>query len=281
MKLIAENFVPVALNADRLPDNADGKFFRALLNQWPQGLWVVTPEGKVLGFHYHRAKAGESATDGRNRWLADTAAMLRAAAKEAGTLTARVVKVKPGTLADRGRGTSGEGGARLALSVIPLRSDRQGFHQDGPPVVDSIRLDKSAWEAFAPPAGAKVGTEWEVPEEVARRFTPALSPMTDPIFGPTPKDATQAAVTGSVVRIDANVIVVRYVGNWQTAHNRDSDPKYPIRTAARGNGVGVFEVKTGKPIAQVWLVGGAYQAGSTTEKPRQIAAVIEWYAERP
>ena len=112
--------------------------------------------------------------------------------------------------------------------------------------MDSIRFDKDDWAAFAPPAGAKAGTDWTVPEAIARRFTPALSPMTDPIFGPTPKDATTATVTATMVRADAAVIVVRYAGKWETAHNRDGDPKFPIRTAATGTGIGVFDAKTGK-----------------------------------
>jgi hypothetical protein len=244
------------------------------MKQWPQGLWVVTPEGQVLGFHYHRAKGGESSRDGQKRWLDDTITMLRTAVKDAGPLPAREVKTKPGTLADRGHGPTADGGARLAVSVIELRNGRQ----DAPPVVDSIRLDKDGWAAFAPPAGAKVGTEWAVPEAVARRFTPALSPLTDPIFGPTPKNATAATITGTVLRADAGAIVVQYVGKWETAHDRDGDPKYPIRTGAGGRGIGVFDAKTGSATALAWVLNGWYQSGGPTEKARPTAAVIEWRA---
>jgi hypothetical protein len=237
-------------------------------------LWVVTPDGKVLGFHYHRAKAGESAADGQRRWVADTLTVLRDAAKDAGPLAPREVKAKPGTLADRGHGPTADGGARLAVSVIPMLNG----HQEGAPVVDSIRLDAKDWASFAPPAESKVGTEWTVPEAVARRFTPALSPLTDPIFGPTPKDATTATVTATVTRMSDGVIVVKYAGQWETAHNRDGDPKFPIGTSASGEGVGVFDAKTGKAQAVVWLLRGAYRAGGPTVKPRPTAAVIEWYA---
>jgi hypothetical protein len=244
------------------------------MRQWPQGLWVVTPEGKVLGFHYHRAKAGESAGDGQKRWVADTVALLRGAAKDAGPLPRRDVKARPATLPDRGRGPTADGGARLAVSVIELRNGRQ----DSPPVVDSIRLDSDAWAAFAPPAGAKAGTRWTLPEAVARRFTPALSPMTDPIFGPTPKDATAAGITATVLRAEAGTMVVQFTGKWETAHNRDGDPKYPIRTTATGNGIGTFDAKTGKATALVWVLNGSYRYGGPAEKARPTAAVVEWYA---
>lgn len=271
---MADNFVPVALNTDRLTDTADGKFFRALMKQWPQGVWVVTPDGKVLGFHYHKAKAGESATDGQRRWVAETLAMLRDAAKDAGPLPVREVKAKPGTLADRGRGPTADGGARLAVLVIGRRNGRQ----EGAPVVDSIRLGAKEWAALAPPDGAKVGTEWTVSEAVARRFTPALSPFTDPIFGPTPADATTAKIAATVERVGDGVIVVRYAGRWETAHDRDGDAKVPIRTSASGEGVGVFDAKTGKAVAVAWVLSGAYRAGPPAEKPRPTAAVVEWSA---
>src|SRR5262249_55636163 len=153
---------------------------RNLLKEWPQGLWVVTTDGKVLGFHYHRAKPGESYADGQRRWVDDTLGMLRDAAKEAGPPEPRDLKAKPEGLSGGGRGRAPGGGARLAVSVIGLRGGRQ----EGPPVVDSIRLSADEWAAFAPPEGAKAGREWELPEAVARRFAPALSPMTDPIFSP-------------------------------------------------------------------------------------------------
>ena len=265
----------MTLNADRLPETAEGKFFRALLKQWPQGLWVVTPEGRVLGFHYHRAKGTESAAEGAKRWVADTLGMLSDAAKAAGPAPARVVKAKPGTLADRGRGVGAEGGVRLAVSVIGLRNG----HQEGPPVVDSIRLGAKEWTALAPPGGARVGTEWSVPEAIVRHFTPALSPMTDPIFGPKPGDVTVAKVTATVARAGDGVLVVRYAGTWESAHDRDGDPKYPIRTTATGEGVGVFDAKTGKAVAMAWVLSGTFRAGPATEKARPTGAVIEWLAD--
>jgi hypothetical protein len=275
VKLVAENFVPVALNTDRLPDTDDGKFFRALMKQWPQGLWVVAPDGKVLGFHYHKAKPGESYADGQKRWLNDTIEMLRTAVKDAGQLTVREVKERPNPFADRGRGVGADGGVRLAVSVIGLRNGRQ----EGAPVVDSIRLSREQWAGFVPPEGkATLGQEWTLPEAVARKFTPALSPMTDPIFSPTPDDATAAKITAKVERVAGGIAVIRFAGQWETAHNRDGDPKFPIRTSATADGVGVFDTKTGKMTATAWVLSGSFHNGAITEKPRPTAAIIEWTA---
>jgi hypothetical protein len=264
--------VPVALNADRLPDTDDGKFFLELKKQWPQGLWVVTPEGKVLGFHYHRPKPNESYADGQKRWLADTVELLRGAVLEAGPIPPAAKKARPDPLADRGHGTGADGGVRLAVTVIGLRNDRP----DGPPVMDNISLCAEQWAAFRPPdGGVTTGRTWTIPEPVGRRFAPALSPMTDLIFSPTPDDVTTARVTAKVERADEKIAVVRLTGRWESGHNRDNDPKLPIHTTATGDGVAVLETRTGKLTAVAWLLKGTYR-NTPPDKPRSTAAVVEW-----
>jgi len=276
VKLVTEHFVPVALNADRLSDNNDGQFFRDLKKQWPQGLWVVTPNGKVLGFHYHRPKKGESYAEGQKRWLSETVEMLRSAVEEAGPIPPTQNKARPDPLADRGHGTGSDGGVRLAVTVVGLRNQ----HQDGPPVVDSISFDRKQWAAFLPSEGGiTTGKTWQIPEAVARQFAPAFSPMTDLIFSPTPGDMTTARLAAKVERAGDGVSVVRFTGQWETKHNRDGDPKFPIHTAATGEGVGVVETRTGKMTAVVWLLKGTFR-NSPPEKERATAAVIEWSAER-
>ena len=50
VRLVAEHCVPVALNANRIPNDDAGRFFQAIMRQsrWPQGIWIASPEGKVL-----------------------------------------------------------------------------------------------------------------------------------------------------------------------------------------------------------------------------------------
>ena len=261
--------MPVALNADRLPDSAEGKFFRALLKQWPQGLWVVTPEGKVLGFHYHKPKPGESYSEGQARWVRETATMIGDAVKDAGPLPLRDAKKKPDPFANRGKGTNPEGGVRLAVSVMALRNGKQ----EGPPVVDSIFVNGEQWTEFRPKGAVKVGQEWTLSEETANHFAPAFSPMTDSIFSPKPEDVTRAKVTAKIERVTESVAVVRFTGSWETAHDRDKDPKFPIRTTATGEGIGVLE--KGKLTSLTWLLSGTFQNG-TNGKLQRTAAIVEW-----
>ena len=67
--MIAKNFVPVALNTDRLPKGEDGDYFRELMKRWPQGLWVVTPDGKTLAFHYHKPDPQKNYAQNQKAWI--------------------------------------------------------------------------------------------------------------------------------------------------------------------------------------------------------------------
>ena len=155
--------------------------------------------------------------------------------------------------------------------MIGLRNGKQ----EGPPAVDSVRLSKAEWAAFAPPDGQAA---WELPEAVARTFAPALSPVTDSIFVPRPTDVTKATVTARVVRDAGGLLVIRYTGAWQSHHLRDGDARFPIRGEAAGDGVGVYDPATKRMQSLVWVLKGTYRNGATA-LPVPTAAVVEWEAK--
>lgn len=238
-----------------------------------QGLWVVTPDGKTLGFHYHTPKAGDNWPANQKRWADDTAVMIREALKEAGPLPPREAKDRPDeALSGRGSGTGADGSVRAAVSVVEVRNGRH----EGPPVVDSVYFDADQWKAYLPPKEAKVGAEWTIPEDAATRFAPGFSPLTDAIFSPRPADVTKATVTAKLERVADGVTVVRYAGTWETLHHRDNDPKLPIRTTAAGEGVGVVDTKSGKLTAMLWLIPGTFRNSPPGDQPRRTIAVVEW-----
>ena len=271
VRLIAKNFVPVALNTDRLPKDADGDFFRELMKRWPQGLWIVTPEGKTLAFHYHKPDPKKNYAQNQKAWSDDTVTMLEEGVKASGELkprNARAVNPFP----DRGLGLTKEGGARLAATVIGM--NRTG-KQEGAPAVDSATLTKEEWAAFAPP---KDKEEWTLPESAAKKFAVALAPVTDSIFVPQARDVTTADLTAKILRTDDEVIVVRFTGKWESKHFRDGDPKFPITASATGTGIGVFDRKKKELQSVLFVLGGSYKNG-TVATP--TAAVVEWQAEKP
>ncbi len=261
----------MALNTDRLPKDADGDFFRDLMKRWPQGLWVVTPEGKTLAFHYHKPDPQKNYAANQKTWVDGTVAMLEEGVKAAGEVKPRDVrKVNP--FPDRGLGLTKDGGARLAATVVGL--NRAG-KQDGPPAVDSATLTKEEWAAFAPPKGKD---EWTIPASAAKKFAVALAPVTDSIFVPQPRDVTTAELSAKVLRADDEIVVIRFTGKWESKHFRDNDPKFPITATATGTGIGVFDRKKGSLASALFVLGGTYKNGTANTL---TAAVVEWQAAKP
>ena len=266
------NFVPVALNADRLPATPDGAVFKSLLTRWPQGLWIITPTGKTIGFHYHTPTPGDTYKQNVARWTAATVALLDAATTTNGPRPPRQV-LATNPFPDRGVGFTPAGGVRLAVTVTATRGDRP----DGPPVQDSFTLTATDWAAVAPPAGITTGMAWTLPATVSTRFAPVLSPLTDSIFVPRPADVT-ATLTGRVIRTSDGVRVVAYRGEWASRHRRDGDPKLPVPATLTGDGIGVFDAATGQPRNWLWVLTGTYQKGPGAPVV-PTAAVVEWRAD--
>jgi hypothetical protein len=240
------------------------------MKQWPQGLWVVTPEGKVLAHHYHRNTPGLSYRDNAGKWVDDTVAMLEKAVRAAGKLPPRAVRAA-NPFPDRGVGLTQDGGARLAVSVIGQLRGKQ----EGAPAVDSVLLTKDEWAAFAPPDGK---AEWTLPEAVGQKFAPALSHLTDSILAPRPADVTTVEVAATVVRRADGLVVVRYTGAWRSRHLRDGNEKFPITAEATGRGVGVYDPDAKAMRSLVWVLNGKYRNGATAT-PVSTAAVVEWVAD--
>ena len=269
VRLVSANFVPVALNHDRLPHTPEGEFFHKLLEQWAQGIWIVTPDGTVLAHHYHKPKPGATYSQNQQLWVNGTVKTIEDAVKAAGSPPQRsVVAVNP--FPDRGVGVAEDGGVRLAVGVMGLIRGKQ----EGPPAVDSIRFTKDEWSAFAPPAD---GSTWTLPVAVGQKFAPTLSPLTDSIFVPRPTDVQKAAITARVARQADGLTVIRYSGEWDALHHRDNDPKFPIRGTATGEGVGVYDPAAKRMRSVVFLLRGSYKNG--TANPLGIASVVEWQAE--
>lgn len=256
--------MPVALNADRLPATPEGEFFRKQLARWPQGLWVVTPAGETLGFHYHTPTPGDTFKQNVARWVEGTCVMLDEAAKKAGPLPPRAVAAT-NPFPERGVGVRPDGGVRLALGVTGLRAGRP----EGDPVSDSVVVPARDWAAFAPPTGAR---SWTLPDSAAKRLAPALSPLTDSIFVPRPGDLTESEIAATRA---GNV--VRYRVRLKSRHLRDGRAGQPVEARLAGEGVGELDPATGRLARLLIVLEGAY-VKAPGAKPAATAAVIEWRA---
>ena len=275
--MIAEHFVPVALNANRIPDDSGGAFFKKVMetNRWPQGLWIVSPEGKVLAFHYFQVKSGEATAASKFRWIAETREVIQSAVKASGVVprdTRRLAGWNP--LPERGVGRRENGGVRLAVSATAFLKGKR----EGDPAVDSILLNAKEWAALRP-AKLEAGAKWTVPKETAARLVPALSPHTDLIYVPQAKDATKAELSATVDSVDRGVAKVRYSGNFETLHLRDGQEKFPVRTAASAQGVATIDAEKNELRSLLLVFDGQYRHVPPWDKPQSTGAVVEWKAK--
>jgi hypothetical protein len=276
VRRVCETCVPVALNANRIPADAGGAFFKAVLKKqgWPQGIWVVAPDGRILAHHYFKPQPGEAVRAGQERWKRETQEALEAGLKAFGEVKPREPK-QVESLVGRGAGCCQDGSVRVALYCRLVR----GTKFEGPPVIDSVQLSKEEWAAFTPPK-AQAGAGWSIRPEVAKRFVPALSPITDSIYSPRPGDAKDARLTAEVEAVTGGVARVRLTGHWETEHFRDGDGKLPLRMSADAEGVALYDVGRKKMVALLLVLKGTYRNVPPYDKPQQTTGVIEWVAEK-
>ena len=59
-----------------IPNDEGGKFFKSVMaqNGMPQGIWIVSPQGETLAYHYFKARDREKYADSQRRWVAETLA---------------------------------------------------------------------------------------------------------------------------------------------------------------------------------------------------------------
>src|SRR5262249_2176262 len=177
----------------RQAKDAGGELFRSVQQQKDQyqGIWIVSPAGKVLAGHH------EFQT--RETWTQEGLDTAKAALKAFGAVPPTQVKsTDPLPFPGQGRQPDGKvclaiyarqmlGGERkTAPKDVP--ASRQWLwdgelRPDGPAVIDSLTLTAKEWATLAPPK-SEVGATWAVPEAVARQFCRGVIPSSDPSARP-------------------------------------------------------------------------------------------------
>jgi hypothetical protein len=263
--------VPVAENRDKLlpAKDARGDFFRAVQKQRPrqyQGLYVVSPEGKVLSSHQEWKNY--------KNWRGEVLAMLQEGVRAFGDVTPRQVR-RADSLPLRGCGVDKDGGATLA---IYLRENGRGLREDGLGnlILDSVTLTDKELATLAP-AEAEVDSAWVVPEAVARKFSGVCGPG-DETSMPRPKEVTAARVSGRVKRVADGVAYLTFSGRIAAAHKQDSG-KF-VRGDTSLTGVGAYDVRGKRLLSLTWVFDGLYCGPPPHDQPARYGAVVEWRRQR-
>ena len=273
IRAIRRDCVPVALNlyVIREAKGDAGEFFRDVQKQTPdqyQGIYVVSPEGKVLA-----RQAREPAKP--KTWTGELQEVLKDGVKAYGTVTPRkLAEFDPQP--HRGVGVREDGSVVLAVSArwMYFGVEERGLSK---PMFDVVPLTESQVLSLGIAESPK-GTTWQVPGAVVQLLHKALSPTSDKGSLPRAHEVTLAELKGKVEKVADGVAYLSYEGKLEGSHLGDLDPNKGKRTFGKValTGVGSCEVKTGK-LLSITLVGdGKFRTYPPYDEERPYGAVIEW-----
>lgn len=265
IRRVSTQFVPVAVNLYKVRNakDAGGALFRSAQQQKDQyqGLWMLSPEGKVLAAH-HQFKDAKS-------WPGEVITALDAALAAFGNVEPRrAVQTTP--LPYRGVGAQPDGAVSLAVHTRYLHHEKA----DGPVVIDTLTLSDADWRQLIPPK-LEAGASWRIPENVARKFSRVLSPSSDQSTMPVPSDVTSVEMVGTPGPAENGVVRVRYAGRLAAAHTYEGKTSRGEATLA---GEALCDAVTGQPRALTFLFIGIHRSPPPYDAPRNTGAVVEWRA---
>jgi hypothetical protein len=260
---ISANFVPVAISLQKIrTDPATRDWFREVGKQKDQyqGVWIVSPDDKVLG-------GGEYGSKDVPKLLG----AMDAALKVVGPVQPRNVR-RQEPFPFRGVGVRPDGQVDLALYRCYLHQRKP----DGPHLRDTLPLKKDEWSAFAPPK-LVAGTEWVIPEDVARKLVRPFCLNTLGGDMPGPEDAKVAKLTAKVESIKDGRARMRLTGTFE-AVKLFKEQNLSFRSTATAAGVAEYDVDNNAMLSFLIVFEGEYQQGAQpeTQKGRPFGAVAEW-----
>ena len=259
-----------------IKDSPSAKLWRSITAQKElqgQGIWIVGPDGKVIGgmsaevdgHPSERLGNGPGAPWQANPRFADAVVELLdriAAEVRAGDASATPSRSRCRFAAPASNPTAACGSWRTTGPTA-------GWHS-------ASRLTKDEWQAFAPLKIA-VGTKWTLPDAVARQFASVLSPYADTRFRPRTGDLSIATLEAVVHSADERHARIRYKGHWKADWKHD-DREHSI-AAASAEGFAIYNLEAKAMRAFVLLFDGTYSYTSNPaqrHEPKPVAAVVRW-----
>jgi len=276
--------VPVALNLYGIRDakGAGGDFFRSVRGQKMQyqGLWVVSPDGRVLS-----APTAAVTPAGVTK---EVLAGMESGLKEFGTIAPR--RVSPtNSLPYRGIGVRPEGSVTLAVAdrLLLIKDLSQKVHpsQIGGISLGSVTLSAADWSALAAP-DARAGSKWTIPEEIGRRFFPLLN--VGDVWFRDPGDVAEVRLVGRVASVRDGIAYLVYGGHIEGIHlltKNEGGVGQSIATKMKMiGGMGAYDMRAGQMLSLTWVWDGLYEYfhnSSTPGNTMRFGAVVEWRQGNP
>lgn len=267
---VTRNFVPLAANLYEIRKRRDavGDFFRSMQKQKAQyqGIWIISPEGKVLAAH-HNVKD-------EKRWTHEILDTIDVALRQTGPLEPREPQ-EFDILPYRGKRVRPDGSVTLALTA---RTIYQGRAQGGG-AFDDVSFTAKQWAEFAPRKG-EPGERWRVSRDVVRAFSRCLSGINDQTNMPRPHEVKQADLTAHVRTVRGGIARIDYQGNIAAVHQHPFEKGKFSTGAAQIEGVGLYNVARKEMQALYLYFDGTWRAIQPWDRDvNRLAAGVEWVRE--
>lgn len=258
--------------------DAAGDFFRSVRKQHDhyQGIWIATPDGKVL------ASLRTDVPSTTEAWSKEVLATLAVGVERFGGVARRAVRrVDPLPL--RGRGSRADGTVTLAVTdrwapdqgVEGVPNDRA---HKGSGTFDSFTLTAGELATLAP-AGDKAGHTWTVPEATARKFFPLLS-TGDKVFRDA-KEVTAVRIAGKVEDVKNGMALLSFRGEIAGKHvgtaNEGREGQSLYSEAKLIGGVASYDTKARHLLSLTLVFDGRFRNYPPYDNPpSRYAAVVDW-----
>lgn len=270
IKTISENLVPVAVNLFDLREakTTAGEMYRSIHKQQPlyQGFWIVSPEGKVLAAHME-FKSEET-------WVQEVADTLKKGIQSFGKITRRQAKpVAPFPF--RGRGVRDDGSVTLAIYIREAHGGQ--FHDPG--VLDQLTLTGKEFATLAPPSNRE-GTSWLISNLVAKKLCRCLSPSSDLVNMPLPKEVTDVRLAAKVIEVNGDTVIVSYEGKISATHEHPFEKGKASRGQANIVGFGRYDARTRTMSSVVFVLEGTFRNFQPYDRDiHTVFSGLEWQAK--
>lgn len=269
---IASSMIPIALDIQTAFD-AESKQARllqpmirpgrprGLSNERDQGIWILSPTGEVL--------AGPGV--GFGDMIGETNDIIDQALHAFGPVERRTVRAKE-THPYRGRGVMSDGSVTLAEVV----RNRDAGSAVTAPVISGVVFTREEFETLAPRQPV-VGTRWDVPEAVAKRFCRITSSFAYQ-HAPQPDWVTGVQISAEVRMVKDGVAWLDYAG---TISSTDRRLRWENSSHVELTGEGVYDIAA-KQMRSVIIVGaGVHRTEEFPDAPVEFDTLIEWTLESP
>lgn len=269
--LIGRSFVAAAVNLYEVrekthPANA---FFAKLAEQKQQyqGIWIATPEGKLLGSYFESENK-------QFDWTLRLIETLQNSLRAFGPVTqvdARPVDLHP----NRGIGVEADGSATLSGTSRRLLLNGKLLTA---PQLDRFKLTEKQFAGLRP-AEVKVGAVFEASADAVKRLSPLMTNGSGMGQYPEPKDVTNAKLIGTVTEISDGIATITYAGEMAATH-KDLFSKTECfgHGTTRFVGYGTVDARTGRMLSLLLLLDTAYRGFPPYDEPQQIVGLAEWKA---